>query len=70
MWLFFVDAPGIGVPIPRLAPRGGAEDLIGQPVARWPIQGKQLLSEIADAGGWLDVAEESVRALLPDVWPF
>jgi len=53
----------------RIAPRGEAEELIGEPVARWPIQGKGLLSEIADVGAWLDVAEEMVKSVVPEVIP-
>lgn len=59
--------PEIPVPIFRLAPLGSTwEGAVGEPLARWPIQGKHLMSELLDAGGWVDVADAMVGALLPD----
>lgn len=33
---------------------------------RWPIQGAWEWSEITNAGGWLDVAEQMVLSLVPE----
>lgn len=66
MWLYRVSFPGVPGGVWRIAPRGGPEDVIGDPIARWPIQGRNLLSELGDAGGWLDVAEGMVASLVPE----
>lgn len=62
--------PEIPVPIYRLAPRGSLwEDALCTEVTRWPIQGKHVVSELLDVGGWKDVAEDVVRDLIPDWVP-
>lgn len=60
--------PGVPGGLWRLAPRDASwEGALGEPVARWPIQGRSLVSELLDVGGWRDVAEELVRSLLPEL---
>lgn len=68
MWLWRVQLPGAPGGVWRIAPRTAEwESALGDPVARWPIQGRAPVSELLDVGGWLDVAEELARSLVPDL---